>query len=110
MGMNNKDNSVPISTPLSERHDRARKAWIWLGVYALIQACFYVYFECRNALHSSVIEYPFLAGVFLFSFLGASLVLFIRSLIKRAARAAIIYAALFLICLGTPRLGTEFDL
>ncbi len=105
-----RDKFAPDNAPLLERRNPARKAWIWLGTYALIRICFYVYFEWRNALYGSVSEYLFFDGVFFLFYLASSLVLFIRSLLKRMAKAAIINAALFLVSLGTLRLGTAIDL
>ncbi len=77
----------------------------------LVEICFYIYFEWRNAV-SDVADPStlFSRALRFFSFLGASLILFIRSLARREKAAALIYAALFAIGLAWPRVGTALDL
>jgi hypothetical protein len=86
-----------------------RRAWKWLIAYALVELCFYVYFEWRNAAFGDVAEYPFFRGLALFFFAGASLYLFIASLVRRRKAAALLYAALFAINLYWPFIGTALD-
>lgn len=108
--MSDCNHAAPDAASLPGLRNPARKAWIWLGVYALIRVCFYVYFEWHNIAYVYEDEYPFFDGLVFFFFLGASLGLLIGSLRRRTAKAAMIYAALFLINLGSPRIGTAVDL
>ena len=81
-----------------------------MGAYALVQLCFYIYFEWRIAVSGKIHEYAFLTGLVLFFFLAASLYLFIKSLWRQEKAAAFLYAALSAINLASPGIGTELDL
>jgi len=105
------ENAIPDASKPPAPRNAARRAWMWLIAYALVELCFYVYFEWRNAVSDvSDDAYPFFDGFAFLFFLGASLILFIRSLAKREKAAALIYAALFVIGLAWPRIGTALDL
>ncbi|MFZ1109467.1 MAG: hypothetical protein WAN43_14140 [Rhodomicrobium sp.] len=104
------DSATPNAASLPGSCNAVRKAWIWIAAYALAEICFYIYFEWRNAVFGSVDEYPFFRGIALLFFLGASMYLLIKSLFKRQTAALLLYAVLFAINLGWPRIGTALDL
>jgi hypothetical protein len=104
------ENAIPNAAKPPRSGNPVRRAWLWLAAYALAEICFYIYFEWRNAAFGAVDEYPFFRGLALFFFAGASLYLFIRSLLRRRKAAALLYAALFAINLYWPRIGTALDL
>ena len=104
------DSATPNAAKPPRPRNAVQRAWIWLIAYALVHICFYIYFEWRIAVSGEIGEYAFLTGLVLFFFLGASLYLFIKSLLRREKAAALIYAALFAINLSEARIGTELDL
>ena len=104
------EKAAPNATKPLRASNAVRRAWIWLGAYVAVEICFYIYFEWRNAAFGAVDEYPFFRGLALFFFAGASLYLFIKSLVRRQKAAALLYAALFAINLYWPRIGTALDL
>jgi hypothetical protein len=109
--MSDCQNAAPDAAKPASRRNAVRRAWRWVGAYALVEVCFYVYFEWRNAVSGIADDaYPFFDGFAFLFFLGASLILFTRSLVRREKAAALIYAALFAIGLAWPRTGTALDL
>ena len=104
------EKAAPNAAQPPRPRDAVRRAWIWLIAYGLVHICFYIYFEWRIAVSGEIGEYAFLTGLVLFFILGASLYLFIKSLLRREKAAALIYAALFAINLSEARIGAEFDL
>jgi hypothetical protein len=96
--------------PNAANSNAVRRAWKWIIAYAVVELCFYVYFEWRIAAFGEIAEYAFLRGLALFFFFGASLYLFIKTLRRREKAAATLYAALFAINLASPRIGTALDL
>jgi hypothetical protein len=104
------EKAAPNATQPPRAGNAVRRARMWLTAYALAGICFYIYFEWRNAAFGTVDEYPFFRGLALFFFAGASLYLFIKSLVRRQKAAALLYAALFAVNLYWPRIGIALDL
>jgi hypothetical protein len=103
------EKAAPNAAKPPRASNAVRRAWKWVGAYALVQLCFYIYFEWRIVLSGKIHEYAFLTGLVLFFFLAASLYLFIKSLLRRERAAALLYAALFAINLASPRIGMALD-
>ncbi len=104
------DSATPNAVQPRRPRNAVQRAWIWLIAYGLVHVCFYIYFEWHNAVFKFEDEYRLFRGFAFFFFLSASLYLFIKSLFRREKAAALIYAALFAIGLGWPRIGTALDL
>jgi hypothetical protein len=104
------EKAAPNAAKPPRASNAVRQAWIWLAAYALVEICFYIYFEWRIAAFGEIAEYAFLKGLALFFFFFVSLYLFIRSAWRRQKAAALLYAALFAINLVWPRIGTALDL
>ncbi len=103
--------AAPKATKPRRASNAARRAWMWLAAYVAVEICFYIYFEWHNAVSDVADpEYPFFDGFAFLFFLGASLILFIRSLARCEKAATLIYAALFAIGLAWPRVATALDL
>ncbi len=98
------------ATSRSGPRDATRRAWIWLAIFAVIRVCYYVYFEWANLAHFFEDEDPLLDGAILLLFSIASLILFIKSILRHQLRPALIYVALFIIIFGSTRYGPEIDL
>lgn len=104
------DSATPNAAQPPRPRNAVQRARIWLIAYGLVHICFYIYFEWHNAVFEFEDEYRLFRGLAFFFFLSASLYLFIKSLFRREKAAALIYAALFAIGLGGPRIGTALDL
>jgi hypothetical protein len=103
-------NAAPNVTQPARASNALRRAWMWVAAYVAVEVCFYIYFEWHNAIFDTEDEYPLFRGIALFFFLGASLYLFIKSLVRRRKAAALLYVALFAMNLYWPRIGTALDL
>jgi len=91
------ENAIPNASKPPKSRNSVRRAWKWVGAYALVEVFFYIYFEWRIARFGEIGEYAFVTGLALFFFAGASLYLFIKSLLRREKAPALLYAALFAI-------------
>jgi hypothetical protein len=108
-GMNEGKNAMESR----ERHgsdSAVRRAWMWVGAFVLVRIAYYVYFEWTNFVHLYEDEDPLLAGTILLSIMLANIILFINAALRRRMKPALIYAAFFLLHLGSGRYEVEIDL
>ncbi|MGO8955315.1 MAG: hypothetical protein ACLPWS_06810 [Rhodomicrobium sp.] len=96
-----------------ERHgsgSAVRRAWMWVGAFVLVRIAYYVYFEWTNLVHLYEDDDPLLAGAILLGIMLANIILFINAVLRRRIKPALIYAAFFVLHLGSGRYEGEIDL
>jgi hypothetical protein len=103
------EKAAPNATQPPRASNAVRRAWMWLIAYALVELCFYIYFEWHNAIYGNVEDYTLFRGTAFLFFAGASFCLFIISLLRRRRAASLIYVVLFAINLYWPFIGYALD-